>query len=80
MGQVDGCLPCKRVGWDYAKNGAKSVVRDRGVFGVQSVDDCIKICNLSHDCYFVRYVNPVLSQKPKFIIYVVIKLRPKNAT
>jgi len=59
MGQVNGCLPCFRLGWDYVNDASRSNLQGKGyIASVPDVYSCAKICSYVEDCEFVSYRKP----------------------
>ena len=57
IGHVDNCMAtmCERKGWDYVKTGSGyNIVQYGAVYDVEDVQQCLQICRLTPDCYFVR--------------------------
>jgi len=56
MGNVNGCLPCFRSGWDYVKDSSGANMQGSShVAKVPSVFACAKICSLVDNCELVSY-------------------------
>jgi len=56
MGQVNGCLPCFRTGWDYVVDSSGANLQGSNhVAKVPSVFSCAKICQYVDGCEHVSY-------------------------
>ena len=57
IGHVDLCMAymCERSGWDYVKTGSGfNIVQYGAIYDIEDIQQCLQICRLTPDCYFVR--------------------------
>jgi len=57
VGEVDGCLPCFRQGWDYIVDRAprNNLVGAGHVASVANIFNCAKLCKYSSECTMVSF-------------------------